>query len=66
MTEEAVEKSLEERIRERIAEMEKERDEFVQRANQSVAAYNGGIAELKRLLEPPKPGATDEQSGGAK
>ena len=44
----------EQKIRERITELEKERDGFVLEANKQVAAYNGAIGELKRLIEPPK------------
>jgi len=40
------------KIMERIAELEKELQQFVTNANQQVAAYNAGIAELRRLLEP--------------
>jgi len=42
---------LKERIERRIAELTAERDNFVTSANQRIAAYNGGIAELKSLLE---------------
>ncbi|MHB1132993.1 MAG: hypothetical protein ACYC4L_11450 [Chloroflexota bacterium] len=42
-------------IEKRIDELERERDALVQQANQQVSAYAGGIGELKRLLELPKP-----------
>lgn len=45
----------EERIQARIAELEGERDDFIKEANLTVntrvGAYNGAIAELKRLLD---------------
>ena len=37
----------------RIAELEKERDAFVQQANSQIIAYNAVIAELQRLIAPP-------------
>lgn len=46
--------SLKEEIVKRITALEKERDSFVIGANEQVAAYNGAIGELKRLIEPPK------------
>ena len=43
-----------ERIQARIAELERERDEFIKESNLTVntriGAFNGAIAELKRLL----------------
>jgi hypothetical protein len=45
-------KPLEDVVKERIAALEKERDNFVLQANNQVAAYNGAIGELKRLIEP--------------
>lgn len=41
-------------IERRIAELKEQRDQFVQQANQQVAALNGAIQELERLLNPPK------------
>ena len=44
-----------ERIQARIAELERERDDFIKQANievnTRVGAFNGAIAELKRLLD---------------
>jgi len=44
-----------ERIQARIAELERERDDFIKQANigvnMRVGAFNGAIAELKRLLD---------------
>lgn len=44
----------ESRILMRIKELETAREKFVTEANQQIAAFNGGIAELRALLEPPK------------
>ena len=41
-----------EEIKERIAALEKERENFVIEANKEIAAYNGAIMELKRLIDP--------------
>ena len=46
---------LETVVRERIADLEKRREEFRQQAERELVAYNAGITELRRLLEPPKP-----------
>jgi len=35
----------------RIAQLTKERDEFIVQANAKIAAINGGIAELERLIK---------------
>ena len=43
---------MEERIKARIEELTKQRDRFVQEANQQVAAANGAIGELEALLQP--------------
>ena len=43
---------FEDKVKARIAELTKTRDEFVQQANQQIAAMNGGIAELNQLLKP--------------
>ncbi len=43
--------TLEERIAERIALLEAERKKFIEEANQKLAAYEGAIGELKRLIE---------------
>lgn len=40
----------EETIKARIEQLKQERDKFVAEANQTVAAYNGAISELDRLL----------------
>ena len=45
-------KPLEDEIKERIVILEKEREIFVLQANNQIAAYNGAIAELHRLIEP--------------
>jgi len=45
-------KILVEEIKERIAGLEKERENFVIEANKEIAAYNGAIMELKRLIDP--------------
>lgn len=42
----------EDRIRRRIEQLEHERDQFVQQANQQIAGYNAAIGELRALLEP--------------
>ena len=42
-----------ESIEQRIAELEKERDAFVQQANAQIVAYNAVINELRRLIAPP-------------
>jgi hypothetical protein len=44
---------LAEAARKRIAQLEAERDAFVTQANQRIAAYNGAIAELSLLINPP-------------
>lgn len=43
---------FEQRIRVRIAELEAEIPQIVQQANAAIAARQGAIAELKKLLEP--------------
>ena len=43
-----------EEIKARIVELEKERETFLSQANQQIAAYNGAIAELKRMIESDK------------
>ncbi len=43
-----------ERITARIAELENEIKQIVEQANAAIAARQGAIAELKRLLEPPE------------
>jgi len=45
-------KILVEEIKERIAGLEKERENFVIEANKEIAAYNGAIMELNRLIDP--------------
>lgn len=50
---------LEQNIKKRIKELEKERDELITGANKAVAAYQGAIAELKKLLNPPTPPPTE-------
>ncbi len=44
----------EKRIQKRIAELEKQRELFVQQANLQVTAFNAIVEELKSLLNPPK------------
>jgi hypothetical protein len=39
------------KLRERIRELTEQRDGFVQQANAQIAAINGAIGELERLLE---------------
>ena len=55
------EESVKEIIETRITELEAERDQFVQQANQQLAAYNATINELKRLIAPAEP---DPKSNG--
>lgn len=43
---------LEGRITERIAALKKERDQFLVQVDQTIAAYNAAIGELKRVLNP--------------
>ena len=43
--------TIEEEVKERLTALEKERDSFVAQANQQIAAYNGAIGELRRLIE---------------
>ena len=50
MTEEAI--KIEARIAARIAELTAQRDKFLAEANQQLAALNGAIAELERLIAP--------------
>ena len=38
-------------IQKRIEELESKRDKFIVQANLEVAAYNGAIQELRRLLK---------------
>jgi hypothetical protein len=40
-----------EKLRERIRELTEQRDGFVQQANAQIAAMNGAIGELERLIE---------------
>lgn len=40
-------------VQRRIQEIEAERDQFVQQANQQVAAFQGAINELRRLIQMP-------------
>jgi hypothetical protein len=47
---EAVDRKL---ISDRIKTLEIERAQFLDQANQNIAAYNAGIAELQNLLNPP-------------
>ncbi len=42
------------KIKERIAAIEKERDDFIKGANMQIAAYNGALGELRKLIEPEK------------
>lgn len=48
----------EDRIRKRIEEYKAQRDQFVQQANQQIAALNGAIQALEALLQP------EEDDGG--
>lgn len=45
----------EQTVRDRIAELEKQRDEFIQNANAQVAALNGAIQALTELVTEQKP-----------
>lgn len=46
----------EERIRARLAELKAEREKYLQQANVQLAALNGAIEVLEKLLEPePEP-----------
>lgn len=45
---------LREQIEARIKELEGELQKYVAAANAQVAAYNGAIGELRRLIEPAK------------
>ena len=47
--------TTEQRIEKRIKELETELNKFTEQANRTVASYQGAIAELKKLLEPPVP-----------
>jgi hypothetical protein len=38
-------------LRERINELTAQRDGFIQQANGQIAAFNGAIGELERLIE---------------
>ena len=42
----------EERLRSRLEKLQRERDQFVQQANQQLAALNGAIQALEEMLEP--------------
>jgi len=42
----------EEAIQARIEELKAQRDKFLAEANQQLAAFNGAIAELERLVAP--------------
>ena len=50
---------MDEKLKTRIAELTAERDMFVQEANTQIAYYNGQIAALQELLDPPEK-ATEE------
>jgi hypothetical protein len=39
------------KLRERIKELTEQRDNFIQQANGQIAAFNGAIGELERLIE---------------
>lgn len=54
--------TMESKIRARIQQLERERDNFVQQANQQVAGYNGAIVELQRLLNSEKKDAIETDS----
>ena len=41
------------KIKARIAELTAQRDKFLAEANQQLAAFNGAIGELERLIAPP-------------
>lgn len=43
--------TLQEQLAARIAELTQQRQQFVEQANQQLAATNGAIAELERLLK---------------
>ena len=45
--------SLEERARSRLTELEAARERFIADAQRQLAAFDGSIAEIKALLEPP-------------
>ena len=47
--------TIEQKIEKRIKELETELVKFAEQANRTVASYQGAIAELKKLLEPPVP-----------
>jgi hypothetical protein len=53
MAEDLVEKVVQEQtIKSRIDELIKEREKYIVNANFQVAAYNGAIGELQRLINP--------------
>lgn len=41
---------MEQKIKDRIAQLEREREQLIEEANQRIASYNGAIAELRGLL----------------
>jgi len=41
---------MKDKIEQRIELLKQERDNFIKNANTQIAAYNGAIAELERLL----------------
>ena len=43
----------EQEIKARLEELKAQRDKFLNEANQQLAAFNGAIAELERLIAPP-------------
>jgi F420-0:gamma-glutamyl ligase len=57
--------TLKENIIARIEALIKERDVFVIDANKNIAAYNGAISELQRLIEPEKQEAQSKKTDEA-
>jgi hypothetical protein len=59
------------KLRERIRELTEQRDQFIQQANGQIAAFNGAIGELERLIESLTADEPDDETailngGGAK
>ena len=48
----------EQEIKARLEELKAQRDKFLNEANQQLAAFNGAIAELERLVAPVEEPAT--------
>jgi len=45
--------ALESRLRSRLATLTEERQRFLDQAQRTLAMYDGAVAELRTLLEPP-------------